>query len=295
MLSLEDLRAAFDHPVLEGVDLTVPTGSIVCILGPSGGGKSTLLRAVAGLVAYSGVIRIDGRDLDGVPAHRRDVGLMFQKDLLFPHLDVAGNVGYGLQRRDPRRVAELLDLVGMPGYGPRSVETLSGGQAQRVALARALARNPRVLLLDEPFGALDVVLKAELVLDVQRLLREQGTTVLAVSHDRQEAFTLADEVAVLRGGRIVQQTSPQELWRAPRDGYVARLVGQTVLDGVAYPPEALEVRADGRWDVRVTGRTFRDGHYLLTGVVGDEQVMLRCDEAMPQVGERVRIGPVRGR
>jgi thiamine transport system ATP-binding protein len=292
MLEIEGLRVAFDHPVLEGIDLTVPTGRIVCILGPSGGGKSTLLRSVAGLIAYRGAIRVDGRDLAGVPAHRRDVGLMFQKDLLFPHLDVAGNVGYGMRRPDPGRVAGLLELVGLPGYGPRPVDTLSGGQAQRVALARALARTPRVLLLDEPFGALDVVLKAELVLDVQRLLREQGTTVLAVSHDRQEAFTLADEVAVLREGCIVQQGAPDDLWRTPLDGYVARLVGQSVLGGVAYTPEALAVRHDGPWEMVVTGRTFRDGHYLLTGVVGSEQIMLRCDSTMPRVGEQVRVGPV---
>ncbi|HNE88324.1 MAG TPA: ATP-binding cassette domain-containing protein, partial [Actinomycetota bacterium] len=191
MLRLQDVRVAYEEPVLRGVDLDVAAGEIVCILGPSGGGKSTLLRAVAGLVPAEGVVEVAGVSMAGVPPHRRGVGMMFQHDLLFPHLDVAGNVGFGLRPADPRRVDEMLALVGLTGLGPRATDTLSGGQAQRVALARALAPQPRVLLLDEPFGALDAVLKAELVLEVQLLLRELGMTVLAVTHDRQEAFTLA--------------------------------------------------------------------------------------------------------
>ena len=158
MLRLQDVRVSYEEPVLRGVDLDVAAGEIVCILGPSGGGKSTLLRAVAGLVPAEGVIEVDGVSMAGVPPHRRGVGMMFQHDLLFPHLDVAGNVGFGLRRADPRRVDEMLELVGLTGFGPRSTDTLSGGQAQRVALARALAPQPRVLLLDEPFGALDAVL-----------------------------------------------------------------------------------------------------------------------------------------
>lgn len=286
MLAVSELRVAYDEPVLHGVDLDVAAGEIVCILGPSGGGKSTLLRAVAGLVDYTGTVSIAGANVDEVPAHRRTVGMMFQDDLLFGHLDVAGNVGFGT---GGRRVPEMLELVGLAGYETRRVETLSGGQAQRVALARALAPAPRVLLLDEPFGALDVVLKASLVLEVQRVLRSQSMTVLAVTHDRNEAFTLADRVAILRDGRLVQMGSPDELWRYPVDDYVARLVGLSVLDGAHYAPADLTPTSHGPWALTVTGRTFRAGRYLVTGDVAGTSVMY-LDDSAPPVGQVVRIG-----
>ena len=285
MLAVSELRVAYDEPVLHGVDLDVAAGEIVCILGPSGGGKSTLLRAVAGLVDYTGTVSIAGANVDEVPAHRRTVGMMFQDDLLFGHLDVAGNVGFGT---GGRRVPEMLELVGLAGYETRRVETLSGGQAQRVALARALAAAPRVLLLDEPFGALDVVLKESLVLEVQRVLRSQSMTVLAVTHDRNEAFTLADRVAILRDGRLVQVGSPDELWRYPVDDYVARLVGLSVLDGAHYAPADLMPSSDGRWALTVTGRTFTAGRYLVTGDVAGAGVMYVSDTA-PAVGEVIRL------
>jgi thiamine transport system ATP-binding protein len=288
MLDLRDVRVSYDQPVLRGVDLSVGAGEIVCILGPSGGGKSTLLRAVAGLVPADGVIEVGGASMAGVPPHRRGVGMMFQHDLLFPHLDVAGNVGFGLRPADPQRVAQMLDLVGLPGFGPRAIDTLSGGQAQRVALARALAPHPRVLLLDEPFGALDVVLKAGLVLEVHEVLRDVGMTVLAVTHDRQEAFTLADRVAVLRDGRLVQVGTPDELWNRPADTYVARLVGLSVLDGRAYRPEEIRAVGDGDWAAVVTGATFRDGHYLVTARVGQESVVFVSAVAL-ETGTHVRL------
>lgn len=291
MLTLEQVSVSYDVPVLQGINLDVAPGEIVSILGPSGGGKSTLLRAVAGLVPYAGHIAVDGRSVDGVPTHKRAVGMMFQDDLLFPHLDVAANVGFGLRPVDARRVEELLDLVGLGDLASRDVATLSGGQAQRVALARALAPAPAVLLLDEPFGALDVVGKAALVLDVQRLLRDQAMTVLAVTHDRHEAFTLADRVAVLREGRLVQVDTPDRLWHAPVDDYVARLVGLSVLDGVAYPPEQLYDVADGPWMMTVTGRSFQAGRYLVSGSVKGETVSYTCDAAdLPAVGQTVRLG-----
>lgn len=285
MLTIADLQVAYDEPVLHGIDLDVASGETVCILGPSGGGKSTLLRAVAGLVRYSGKVTIDGVPVDAIPAHRRHVGLMFQDDLLFPHLDVAGNVGFGSRGQ---RVPEMLELVGLPGFGPRRVETLSGGQAQRVALARALAPQPRLLLLDEPFGALDVVLKGQLTLDVQRVLR--GVTVLAVTHDRNEAFTLADRVAILRDGRLAQVGTPDELWRAPADDYVAGLVGLSVIDGRSYAPDEL-ILGDGPWQVTVTGRTFQSGQYLVTAALGDRTVRFVA-QTPPEVGDVVRLRPV---
>lgn len=290
MLRLAQVRVAYEQPVLRGIDLEVAAGEIVCILGPSGGGKSTLLRAVAGLVPANGLIELAGRDLSGVPTHLRGVGMMFQDDLLFPHLDVAGNVGFGLRPADPDRVGEVLALVGLSGYGSRGVDSLSGGQAQRVALARALAPRPRVLLLDEPFGALDVVLKAHLVLEVQRVLRDQAVTVLAVTHDRQEAFTLADRVAVLHDGRIVQAGPPDALWAAPVDSYVARLLGLSVIAGVPYRPGQLRPDPHGRWVATVTGRTFRDGGYQVSARVGEDPVLFSTTAAeVPAVGDTVRL------
>jgi thiamine transport system ATP-binding protein len=293
MLTLTGLQVSFDEPVLHGIDLEVSAGEIVCILGPSGGGKSTLLRAVAGLVEYSGSVAMAGRRLDDVATHRRQIGMMFQNDLLFPHLDVAGNVGFGLHGDDPQRVHQMLDLLGLTGLEHRDVSTLSGGQAQRVALARALAPAPEALLLDEPFGALDAVLKAELVLEVQRLLRDQGVTVLAVTHDRREAFTIADRVAVLREGRLVQVGAPDELWNKPVDAYVARLVGLSVLDGNVHAPEHLGQVSGGKWQVVVTGRTFEDGRYLVTGIVDGQSATFVSDvRSLPDVGRTVQIDEV---
>lgn len=293
MLVIEGLQVAYDGvPVVRGIDLEVAAGEIVCVLGPSGGGKSTLLRAIAGLVHHEGHVMVGQSAVDGLPADKRGVGMMFQDGLLFPHLDVAANVGFGVRPLDSRRVDHMLELVGLAGFGPRRVDTLSGGQAQRVALARALAPNPQVLLLDEPFGALDAVLKAELVLDVQLLLREAGVTVLAVTHDRHEAFTLADRVAVLREGRLVQVATPAQLWRHPVDGYVARLVGLSVLEEIAYPPDGLRNTVDGRWQLCVTGHAFSAGHYLVSGSVSGSPVTYVHEGPLPEVGSIVGLDPV---
>jgi thiamine transport system ATP-binding protein len=187
--------------VLDGVGLEVGPAEIVCLLGPSGSGKSTLLQVVAGLLRPdSGCVRWQGGDLSTTPAHRRRFGLVFQDALLFPHLDVAGNVAYGLRvagrsrAEASARVADLLGLVGLDGYGPRGVATLSGGEAQRVALARALAPSPRLLLLDEPFGALDRDLRDRLAVDVRDLLHRLGTPAVHVTHDLVEADLVGDRV-----------------------------------------------------------------------------------------------------
>ncbi len=191
--------------VLDGVDLEVGAHEVVALLGPSGAGKSTLLRAVAGLVVPSaGTVSWDGDDLDDVPPHLRRIGLVFQDAVLFPHLTVAGNVGYGLPSVTATdraaRVEELLALVDLAGYGDRRVDTLSGGQAQRVALARALAPRPRLLLLDEPFGALDRELRERLADDVRAVLRANDTPALHVTHDEDEALRVGDRVLRLRPG-----------------------------------------------------------------------------------------------
>jgi thiamine transport system ATP-binding protein len=229
-------KAAVDH-----VDLAVPAGSVVAVLGPSGCGKSTLLRAVAGLeVPASGTVSYDGRDLAGTPTHRRGFALMFQDGQLFEHLDVAANIAYPLRlrhrsRADQRdKVSELLTLVGLEGYADRVPATLSGGERQRVALARALAVEPRLLLLDEPLSALDRGLRERLAGELHDILRAAGATAMLVTHDHEEAFAVADRMAVMREGRIVQAGTLEEVWSRPADGWTAAFLGYaTVLTGDA--------------------------------------------------------------
>lgn len=240
MLTLRHLGVRFgDVVAVDDVNLDLPEGDVLAVLGPSGSGKSTLLRAVAGLeVLSAGSVRYDGQDLTGVPTHRRGFALMFQDGQLFPHLSVARNVGYPLRLRHrpagevTRRVTELLELVGLPDLGDRSTDTLSGGERQRVALARALAVSPRLLLLDEPLSALDRGLRERLAHDLRDILVAAGTTALLVTHDQEEAFAVADRMALMRAGRVVQAGTVEEVWRAPVDAEAARFLGYaTVLDG----------------------------------------------------------------
>ncbi|MCF6523260.1 ABC transporter ATP-binding protein [Streptomyces sp. JJ36] len=283
-----------EHTALDAVGLEVADRETVCVLGPSGSGKSTLLRVVAGLrPPDAGRVLLSGRDQRGVPPHKRGLGLMFQDQQLFPQRDVGGNVAFGLRmRRTGRaaaaaRVAELLELVGLPGAERRPVGTLSGGEQQRVALARALAPQPRLLMLDEPLGQLDRGLRERLAVELGRLFRRLGTTVLAVTHDQGEAFTLADRVVVLRNGQVAQQGTPAEVWRRPASEFVARFLGfENVVEATVRGREAdtpwgtLPVPDGGPQGVRtllvrpggvrlttpeeglrctVTGRTFRGG------------------------------------
>ena len=190
--------------ILDDVDLSVDDGEIVALLGPSGSGKSTLLRVIAGLLrSESGTIRWDEQDLTALPPHRRQIGLVFQDEQLFPHLDVAGNIGFGLRmshtprRRIAERTDELLHLVQLEGFGHRSIHELSGGEAKRVALARALAPSPRVLLLDEPLTGLDRELHDQLVVELAAILRSVGTTAVHVTHDIEEATSMADTVLTM--------------------------------------------------------------------------------------------------
>ena len=223
-------RGAARVTAVDGVDLDVSRGETVALLGPSGCGKSSLLRAVAGLEDLAGgTVMWDGRDVVRVPVHRRGFGLMLQDGQLFPFRDVAGNVAYGLTglpRRERRpRVEEMLELVGLPGYGPRDIATLSGGQAQRVALARSLAPRPRLLLLDEPLSALDRALREQLAVDLREILAGQGTTALYVTHDHGEARVVADRVGVMDAGRLLRLDAPEALWADPGDETVARFLG----------------------------------------------------------------------
>ncbi|HET8657973.1 MAG TPA: ABC transporter ATP-binding protein [Micromonosporaceae bacterium] len=234
---MAELRAAGVHKsfgrvrVLSGVDLTVPSGRLMAVLGPSGCGKTTLLRCVAGFEPVdSGRITVDGRDLTGARPERRRITVVPQEGALFPHLSVFGNVAYGLDRTARRagRVAEVLELVGLVGAERRMPHQLSGGQQQRVAVARALAPRPPVLLLDEPFSALDAALRFELRRDVRAALHADGATALLVTHDQGEALSIADELAVMRDGRIVQSGPPAVVYTAPADPWVAGFVGEAV-------------------------------------------------------------------
>ncbi|MDP1820414.1 MAG: ABC transporter ATP-binding protein [Acidimicrobiales bacterium] len=233
-VELEAVSVRYDELLaVDGIDLEVQPGEVVAVVGPSGCGKSTLLRAVAGLVPLSaGRVCLDGVDQEGIAVHRRGVGLMFQDQALFPHRDVAGNVGFGLRMQGraaseiARAVTELLDLVGLPGAQRRSVAELSGGEQQRVALARSLAPSPRLLLLDEPLGALDRTLRERLVADLRGLFGDLGLTVVAVTHDQEDAFALADRVAAMDGGRLLQIETPAALWDRPASARVAELLGQ---------------------------------------------------------------------
>ncbi|MEV5509492.1 ABC transporter ATP-binding protein [Streptomyces orinoci] len=235
-LSVKGLRAAHGrNEILAGVDLTVEDGALACVLGPSGCGKSTLLRVIAGFhPAMAGEVALGERPLDDgrrrLPAQHRRVGYVPQDGALFPHLTVAGNIGFGVPRARRRaKVAELLALVGLDGLQDRHPHQLSGGQQQRVALARALAAEPELLLLDEPFAALDAALRTELRAEIAATLRRAGTTAVLVTHDQEEALSFADTIAVMRNGRIAQQGTPQRLYHEPDDTAVARFLGEANL------------------------------------------------------------------
>jgi len=223
--------------VLRGVELEVPQGSFTSILGSSGSGKTTLLRIMAGFERPdSGVIRLGSRVVDDsghrhVPSEKRRIGYVSQEGALFPHLSVGRNVAFGLARHEGRRdrVRELLELVGLSGLHHRYPHQLSGGQQQRVALARALATEPEIVLLDEPFSSLDASLRASVRADVLRVLRLAGTTSVLVTHDQDEALSMADQVAILRDGVIAQMGTPSEMYRQPEDPALARFLGESNL------------------------------------------------------------------
>lgn len=292
-VQLDDLVVAYDGVVaVDSVSLVVDAGSTVAVIGPSGSGKSTLLRAVAGLEpVVSGVVSLFGVDCTRMPPDQRRVGLMFQDHALFPHLDVAGNVAFGLRMRGAddatiaARTAEVLDLVGLSGFDRRSVDALSGGEAQRVALARSLAPEPTVLMLDEPLGSLDRVLREELVADLRHIFHDPELTVLHVTHDQQEAFTIADEVVVMRDGVVAQRGVPAEIWRRPDSPFVARFLGHPnlwstergtvlaplqairLLDPVSAAAQPGEIFSSSEIvDVILVNAEFREGRHRITAV-----------------------------
>jgi spermidine/putrescine transport system ATP-binding protein len=275
-IRLEELTKTFGEVVaVDGIDLDMPPGEFFTLLGPSGCGKTTTLRMIAGFEQpTSGQIVLDGTDVARVPPHKRNVNTVFQSYALFPHLDVAGNVAFGLkyhrltkeERR--RKVKGVLDLVRLSGFEERKPAQLSGGQQQRVALARALVLTPRVLLLDEPLGALDARLRKDLQVELKAIQSDIGVTFVFVTHDQEEALTMSDRLAVMNNGGIEQAGSPREIYEEPHTSFVADFLGvSNLLDAQAT--------ADGSaCSLTVGERTFR-AEQGATGARGDVKVMIR--------------------
>lgn len=296
MLQCLRLSAAFDDVLaLDAVNLTVPDGGVVAVMGPSGCGKTTLLRAIAGLQPLDvGTVAWDGRNLRDTPPHARGFGFMFQDYALFPHLNVQQNVEFGLrmqgmnaaERRN--RAFEVLDIVGLDDYVDRYIHELSGGEQQRIALARTLAPSPRLILLDEPIGALDRTLREHLIAEMRSVFTELGVTAIYVTHDRDEAFAIADSVTVMNQGRLLRKGTPEELWRDPQNEFVARMLGfDAIVDAKVYdgwadlgwtkvastlktgehrlviPPHSIRVADNGPVTGRVTKATYRAGGFDL--------------------------------
>jgi iron(III) transport system ATP-binding protein len=329
-LRVRGVAKAYDAPVLTGLDLDVEVGSLVALLGPSGCGKTTLLRIVAGFErAAAGTVEVGGQLVEGpggaVAPERRRVGMVPQEGALFPHLSVHDNVAFGLPRAERRgaRPDEVLELVGLAGLGGRMPHELSGGQQQRVAVARALAPRPSLVLLDEPFSALDAGLRAQVRSEVRASLRAAGASAVLVTHDQQEALSVADVVAVVRDGRVVQAGDPWAVYAHPADLGVATFVGETIVlrgrlagGSVLSPLGPLTTDSNASGDVAVVVRPEQlevEPHDLpsVEAVVSQREfyghdALLRLDlgdgasatartpgHPLPAVGARVRVG-VRG-
>ena len=233
MLEVQHIFKTYeDKPLLTDISFKIDSGETICLLGASGSGKSTLLRIIAGLEdSNSGSILFNNIDLASTPPHLRDFGLVFQDYALFPHLDVNDNVAFGLRMRRmgqgeiAERVASSLELVNLKEFGSRKVIDLSGGEQQRVALARALATHPRLLMFDEPLGALDRALREDLLNQLRRILHQTKIPAIYVTHDQEEAFTIADRVLILHDGSILREGTPADVWANPKSAFVAEFLG----------------------------------------------------------------------
>ena len=316
MISISNLSKKFGEvTAVNGVSLEVNNGEFLTLLGPSGSGKTTVLRMIAGFeIPDSGSIKLDGQELTNLPPYERDVNTVFQDYALFPHMSVIENIEYGLlvkgieknERR--KRAEEALTQVQLPGYGDRKPAQLSGGQRQRVALARALVNRPKVLLLDEPLGALDLKLREQMQIELKDLQRSVGITFIFVTHDQEEALTMSDRIAVFNEGKIVQLGNPREIYENPKSTFVSQFVGQTnqipsgpaeKITGQNQPfnirPEYIAINS-GEGDRKVNGR-LRDAifggattRYLITTDLGIDLISTQSVERKDLViGEQVLL------
>jgi ABC-type Fe3+/spermidine/putrescine transport system ATPase subunit len=332
VLRIEDIQKSYEETrALRGVSFEVAQGEVVALLGPSGCGKSTTLAIIAGLENLDqGKVFWEENDLANTPPDRRGFGLMFQDLALFPHMNVADNISFGLRMKNhsqddqKKRVEEMLALVGLPGFEGRDVNTLSGGEQQRVALARSLAPSPKLLMLDEPLGALDRNLRERLVIELRQILAQMNQTAIYVTHDQDEAFTLADRVVLMNAGEVEQKGIPQEIYRHPASIFVARFLGlNNILSGhiqqsgdrtylelpigkipfeqrmqgtltVLLHPDGVEIneRAPFQFEGVVTKRIFRGN--LCRAVIEVNGIPLNFDflshDCLPPEGEKVRLG-----
>ncbi|MEM8837310.1 MAG: ABC transporter ATP-binding protein [Pseudomonadota bacterium] len=279
-IQLQALTKTFGpiHAV-DNIDLHLPANRFVCLLGPSGCGKTSLLRLIAGLESPdSGTISFEGSDMTAIAPHKREIGMVFQSLALFPHLNIADNIGYALKiRGEPRdaiekRVTELLDLVRLPGVGKRAISQLSGGQRQRIAIARALAIRPKLFLLDEPLSALDAKLREAMQVELRQLQKNLGITTIVVTHDQREAMTMADHVVVMKSGKILQHGAPLDIYRNPANAFVADFIGTSNL---------ITCRVKDAGTVEANGSTFTIEEIPTTLSEGDEAVLsVRPEEVL---------------
>jgi len=331
LLKVSQLHAGYDQgDVLRCLDFSLDPGELACVLGPSGCGKTTLLRCLAGFEPISsGEIYLQGENLAGTPPEQRRLGMVFQDYALFPHLTNLENIQFGIRKWPPQERQERLDLLmeltGLSRLGDRYPHEISGGQQQRVALARALAPKPDLILMDEPFSNLDLSLRRTLGMELRQLLKEQGTSVIMVTHDQDEAFTIADKIGLLKQGQLQQWASPVEVYHQPATPWVAEFIGQvswlsgqinsegraTTLLGdlpislaaqkadisslkLAIRPEDLSLAKSDQGNGKILGHYFRGSHFLYQVSLSDGEILLAegPSRTLLQPGEKVMVSPV---
>lgn len=308
ILQLQQIRKSFaDTEVLKGIDLEAGQGEFITLLGASGCGKTTTLRIIAGLeLPDSGKVILEGRDITDWEPNRRDVNTVFQNYALFPHMNVADNVGYGLKiRKVPKaqiaeRVERALRLVQLEEYGKRMPDQLSGGQKQRIAIARAVINEPKVLLLDEPLGALDLKLRRQMQLELKRLQKQLGITFIYITHDQEEAINMSDRIGVMHEGVLEQMGTPNEVYYRPRTSYVADFVGNANIlhkNGETLAIRSENIRMDGEsvctQEAVVVEKSFAGGQLRILFRLSDGQLLTASRYGIDndlQAGETVKIG-----
>ena len=300
ILRLEGIQKSFgDTKVLSGIDLEVKRGEFVTLLGASGCGKTTTLRIIAGLESPdTGKVLLEGEDVTAAQPNKRDVNTVFQNYALFPHMTVAGNIGYPLKLRGvskaeiKKRVDEALELVQLPGFGSRKPSELSGGQRQRIAIARAIVAQPKVLLLDEPLGALDLRLRRQMQIELKRLQKQLGLTFIYITHDQEEALNMSDRVAVMRSGLLEQIGSPADIYDRPRTSYVARFVGSAnIITGtvIGQDGDIVTFKAPGGTvSALAGGKTYQPGEQAAAAVRSEQLTLSPVAEASEGLRAKVR-------